>query len=726
MKNSSSAIKSQGAEHRHVRATPSSVRSAIVTGEVEHLRLQPLKHGFKYPCYWYVFELNEIQELFKHSLLLGYNRWRLSSIFDRDYLTEGNQPIKDKLLKYLNKHGYLGGVDGAPELELGEIYLVTSCRYLGHVFNPVSFYFCYNTEGDLAIVVAEINNTFEERHCYILDARVSQSGEPTGGSDEISQANERGLKKSSRARQVHGHYIFEATKQFHVSPFFKRQGTYKFRFADIRERLDIAIDLVDDSGKLFTSRMSGPLVPYSSSHHASVVLRFPLNALLTIPRIYWQAIQLFFRRRLPVIPKPNVASVHTIRAKPYSWFDQFAISLLRKRLKMLSGAQLRVIFPDGEVEEFGDNSVNERATIQLRNFEIFRKLVLRGGLAFGESYVAGDWDSPDLAALLRLILNQWSAFDERKLQVVYPIRAWQFFKHLLRSNSISKSRKNIGAHYDLGNQLFKTFLDPSLTYSSAVFKSAETSLEDAQTEKINRILDAARVGSGQHLLEIGSGWGALAIAAAKRGAKVTSITLSTEQLEYAKQRAANEGLSEQIEFKLIDYRHMTGKFDAIVSVEMIEAVGERYLPEYFNAFDRLLKPDGIAVIQAIVFPQPYYQAYRKRADWIQEYIFPGSHLPSFKAIVDSISKGSGLVVEAVSNYSLDYARTLAEWRLAFHKSSAELSGLGYDEKFQRTWDFYLASCEAEFATRWLQVMQITISHPNNQRLVSEDAQRVGY
>ena len=691
--------------------------STIITGKVMHQRVLPCNHGFEYPVYYYKFNLKELLDHKLDSAIFGYNKNKLVSIFDKDYLRNEAGNLKEKLISLFDSFSTDKELANIDYKNFKEIYLVTNCRYIGFVFNPVSFFLCYDQSSELSTIIVEINNTFEERHTYIL----------------------------TEPKKVNSKYIFQKEKCFHVSPFFSREGEYKFRFSDIREKLDIAIDLVqnyngDKNCTVFTSRLFGEIQKEVTTRNiVSVLVSYPVNALLTIPRIYWQAIRLYFQRRLPVFMKPDIISEKTIYARPYSWIDQISMKLTLSYLNKITIGRLSVIFPDNSIKHFGDhtnNQTKQTACLKLNNFNLFKRLIFNGSIGFGESYVDKDWDSPDLSSLLKIILNNWHAFDDKRLQLFKPIRILQYLKHLFRKNSLSKSKKNIAAHYDIGNDLFKSFLDPSLMYSSGVFNSAYTSLEDSQKNKISKIIEKAKLQPNDHVLEIGSGWGSFAIDAVKStNCKVTSITLSEEQLELARERAKESGVSDRVNFKLQDYRTINKKspkddsvekFDKIVSIEMIEAVGKEYLVEYFKTIDQSLKENGIAVIQAIIFPHTHYKEYCKRADWIQEYIFPGSHLPTFAKINEILEKYTSLIVDNVENFSVDYARTLAEWRETFTAQSDELKKIGYDEKFQRMWEYYLASCEAEFATRWLQVLQIVLVKPNNLSLAEIEAKKIGY
>ncbi len=348
-------------------------------------------------------------------------------------------------------------------------------------------------------------------------------------------------------------------------------------------------------------------------------------------------------------------------------------------------------------------------------------MVLNGGVGLGESFVAGEWSSVDLPGVMAILLEGLSPTAETQLHRFKLSRVAGRVWHWLRDNTITGSQKNIYAHYDLGNSLFSELLDPSMTYSSALYRSGAQSLQDAQTEKLHEIARKAQIRKGDHVLEIGTGWGSFAIVAARDfGARVTTTTISKEQYEVAVARIKAAGLSERVTVLLKDYRLLEGRFDKIVSIEMMEAIGEKFLPTFFAQCSKLLAPNGIMVVQVIAMLDSWYDEYRTRVDWIQKYIFPGSHLPSLGKLVQSMTASTDFVVEHLENIPHHYARTLASWRAALHARTNRLEELGYDLHFRRTFDYYFAVCEAEFGTRLLNLYQIVFTRPNNQLLIEQD------
>jgi cyclopropane-fatty-acyl-phospholipid synthase len=341
--------------------------------------------------------------------------------------------------------------------------------------------------------------------------------------------------------------------------------------------------------------------------------------------------------------------------------------------------------------------------------ELFTRLGADQLVGFGEAYLTGAWDAEDLAGFLAVLAADLPRLVPRPLQRLRSLVVRRPPRREL--SSIENSRDNIAHHYDLSNDLFELFLDPTLSYSSALFAGDE-SLEEAQVRKIERLLDRAEVGVGTRLLEIGSGWGELAMRAARRGATVTTITLSVEQKALAEERIAAAGLSDRISVELCDYRSVTGSYDAVVSVEMIEAVGWQYWPTYFETIDRVLAPGGKVAIQAITMPHGQMLKTRRTWTWINKYIFPGGFLPSVRAI-DEITRGrTSLWMAAPYSMGTSYAETLRRWDQAFLAASDRVRALGFDETFLRMWHFYLEYARAGFASGYLDVNQLVFERPS--------------
>ncbi|MDE2142796.1 MAG: class I SAM-dependent methyltransferase [Elusimicrobia bacterium] len=395
--------------------------------------------------------------------------------------------------------------------------------------------------------------------------------------------------------------------------------------------------------------------------------------------------------------------------------ERTGVAIVLSSLDKIRNGRLTMTLPDGTHRVFGDPESPVRADIRVRRAAFFKRVLLWGDVGFGEAYQAGDFETDDLTALIRLFIENGEAMEAENSRFALWGKIRNRLRHALNRNTPAGSRRNIYAHYDLGNEFFKLFLDPTMMYSCARFADGDT-LESAQLRKVNSILDKAGVGAGDHVLEIGSGWGSLAAEAVKRGARVTTLTISEKQFEHCRARFAREGIADRAEVRFCDYRVAEGRYDKIVSIEMIEAVGHEFLGTFFATCDRLLKPDGLVVIQGITIPDQRYEAYRRGCDWIQKHVFPGALLPSLTAMCDALTRNTNLVVDDVENIGVHYARTLREWRRALLAQGDRVKAQGFDDVFLRTWDYYFSYCEAGFATRTLGDVQLVLTRPNNKRL----------
>lgn len=400
--------------------------------------------------------------------------------------------------------------------------------------------------------------------------------------------------------------------------------------------------------------------------------------------------------------------------------DFFETMVLRFLGRMTKGS-LCVTLPSGKTVLFGDpHTVPVELTILSQAF--FKRVILFGGIGLGESFIDEQWKTNDLTALIKLlILNQddfLKAPNPWEGKFYDALRGINAFWHRLKPNTVSGSRKNIEAHYDLSNEFYSLILDPTMTYSSAYFTDEKQSLEEAQTRKYEALCRKLKLKPSDHVLEIGSGWGGFAVHAAREyGCRITTITISQAQFDYAKERFKREGLDNQIDIQLIDYRHVKGQFDKIVSIEMIEAVGHDFLDGYFQQCHDLLKKDGILALQMITIPDERYATYRKSADFIQKHIFPGSHLPSVQHVYTSVRKAGHLGLLHFEDLSPSYARTLAIWRDNLNaRREAVLKFRGFDPAFIRKWNYYFSYCEAAFASRNIGVAQVVFSHARNSNL----------
>ena len=386
----------------------------------------------------------------------------------------------------------------------------------------------------------------------------------------------------------------------------------------------------------------------------------------------------------------------------------------RELLRAFSKARYgRLTIADGEdTFSFEGPEAGPEAHITILNPQVWADVAFRGSVGSGEAYMAGYWVTSSLDQVTRFFVANNHLTDQMESGLTRLFRAVLAAAHWLNKNTVKGSKKNIEAHYDLGNQLFETFLDPTLMYSSALFSNESTDLHNASIEKLDHICRKLHLCPTDHVLEIGTGWGGFAIHAAENyGCKVTTTTISEEQYDHAVQLIHERGLSDQITVLKKDYRDLTGQYDKLVSIEMIEAVGHHYLDTYVNTLSERLKPNGLALIQAITIVEQRYQLAVKSVDFIKRYIFPGGFIPSVGSIMQSVGRSSDLRLLHLEDFASHYARTLAEWRKRFIAEKERILGLGYDERFCRMWEFYLAYCEGGFHERQLGLAQLILAKP---------------
>jgi cyclopropane-fatty-acyl-phospholipid synthase len=388
-----------------------------------------------------------------------------------------------------------------------------------------------------------------------------------------------------------------------------------------------------------------------------------------------------------------------------------APTVFRSALRVLSQSwaegALEIVLPGGRVMTVTGAQAGPTARLIVRDYRFMRRVMMSGAIGFAEGYVAGEWDTPDLPALLEVFsLN----FDRlQRLVAGRPLmRLAHGLMHAMRRNTRKGSRHNIHAHYDLGNRFYEAWLDPGMTYSSALFAAPGQSLAQGQEAKYAALAQSIGLESSHHVLEIGCGWGGFAeFAAARLGAQVTGVTISRAQHDYAAKRMFEQGLADRVRIELMDYRDVQGRFDRIASIEMFEAVGEAFWPTYFGKVRDLLRPGGRAGLQIITIQDELFEDYRRQADFIQKYIFPGGMLPSEARLQQELER-AGLSWQGVSRFGQDYARTLSEWAARFQESWKAIAPQGFDDRFRRLWLFYLGYCEAGFRTRRTDVIQLSL------------------
>ncbi|HUK61095.1 MAG TPA: cyclopropane-fatty-acyl-phospholipid synthase family protein [Stellaceae bacterium] len=382
--------------------------------------------------------------------------------------------------------------------------------------------------------------------------------------------------------------------------------------------------------------------------------------------------------------------------------DDFWSRILLRRLNGIAHGRLTLVTPGGAVLAFGHAGAEPSISLAIRHPRVARRLVFGGTIGFAESYMDGDWDCADLVGLVRLaVLNERALGLEADGSLA--TRVLERVRHALRRNTRAGSQRNIAYHYDLGNDFYALWLDRGMTYSSALFEDAHEALEAAQQRKYDRVAALAELAPGQSVLEIGCGWGGFAEEAARaHGCRVTALTLSRAQREYAEARTAHAGLADKVEIRIEDYRDARGRYDRIASIEMIEAIGHEHWPTYFARLHELLRPNGIAVLQAITIADERFESYRRCPDFIQRYIFPGGMLPA-PGVLKREAEGAGFAFVEGPRFAASYALTLALWQERFQAAWPRIAALGFDRRFKRMWEYYLAYCEAGFRSGTLDV-----------------------
>lgn len=395
--------------------------------------------------------------------------------------------------------------------------------------------------------------------------------------------------------------------------------------------------------------------------------------------------------------------------------DKICRNLMLSYLAKLQQGCIELV-EDHDKQLLGDPQADLRVTLTIIDPAFYQKLVLGGSVGAGESYIEGHWRTDNLTALVQIFARNMTLLDQlesgwaRISKPALKLLNWR------NRNSKAQSKKNISAHYDLGNSMYQLFLDASMMYSSAVYPSPDSSLAEAQQHKLKLICDRLQLKPSDHLMEIGTGWGSLAIFAAKNyGCRVTTTTISREQYDYAKTQIAAAGLEQQITLLFQDYRELTGQYDKLVSIEMIEAVGHEYLDGYFAKCSSLLKTDGLMLLQAITIADQRYEFYRREVDFIKKFVFPGGCLPSMLRMTQAAAQHTDLVIRQVQDIGLDYARTLADWCSNFMAARDAVHQLGFDDRFVRLWHFYLCYCEGGFLERATSAVHLVLSKPGHRQ-----------
>lgn len=414
---------------------------------------------------------------------------------------------------------------------------------------------------------------------------------------------------------------------------------------------------------------------------------------------------------------PTLPAVQPV-AHPYCMYESLVLSAFEK----MSNGHLLLELPGGVRKSIGMPGAAISAEIRVIDPLFFQRCVLYGDIGFGESYVDGEWETSSIERVIAwAIANVENApglsGSRIRSGLLNVLKGANRFRHWLRPNSLDVSRRNIAEHYDLGNDFYRLWLDSSMTYSSALYMERGQSLEMAQAQKYEALCRKLKLVPSDHVLEIGSGWGGFCTYAARQyGCRVTTITISEAQHAYAKARVETEGLANEIEVLLMDYRNVEGQFDKIVSIEMMEALGDKYLETYFAKIHQVLKPEGLVGLQYITVPDARHEELRKGVDWIQKHIFPGSLLLSVGRVNEALSRTGDLFLHHLEDFGASYAKTLHVWWERFNQHRDEVKALGFDDRFIRKWNYYLQYCEAGFASRNISVVQAIYTRPNNGTL----------
>lgn len=409
----------------------------------------------------------------------------------------------------------------------------------------------------------------------------------------------------------------------------------------------------------------------------------------------------------------SIQEIKLIDKSNKRWLDTVAKKSVHKFLGYLTIGRL-VIEEDGEVKEFGQkqHETDLIVNVKVHNPAVYSDVLFNGTVGSGESYMLGYWSTPDLLKMIRLMVLNMQVIEKMDNRFSALSKLSSLIYWFIKNNSKEGSRKNIGAHYDLGNDFFGLFLDPQMMYSAALYPTWESDLNEAAEYKLRNICEKLALKPTDHLLEIGTGWGGMAIYAAKHfGCKVTTTTISQQQYNHAKEWIAKEGLEDKIELLLKDYRELTGQYDKLVSIEMIEAVGHRHYSTYFKKCSSLLRDDGLMLIQAITIPDQRYKQAKNAVDFIQKYIFPGGCLPSHEVIAKNVAQQTDLQITAVDDMTAHYAKTLADWRIRFNSQLDAVKAQGFNSVFIRMWEFYLCYCEGGFTERVIGTSQFVFAKP---------------
>ena len=582
----------------------------------------------------------------------------------------------------------------------GPIRLLTQLRHFGVYFSPINVFYCFDQSETLTAMVAEVSNTpWNERHCYVLW--------------------EGNRLKQSATRYSH-------PKEFHVSPFMGMDSQYQWRIQPPSESLHLSLGCDRNEDRIFQAHLHLNRVPLTSGQVLRTMLRRPISAVHMLGAIYYQAFKLWMKKCQFLSPPPSLsgeqfangsnsrgAGGHVTAGRRSLVTAALQKSVFAKLDRIKDGA---ITIIDGSTNQsFGDPAADLHAVIRVHDGRFYRSIVFGGSVAAGESYRDGWWSCDNLVALIRIFARNMQTSSNLAGAWNSLIDISRKVAHRVNRNTRAGSRRNIAAHYDLSNEFYSLFLDETMTYSSGVFATPTSSLAEASIEKYDRICRKLNLRPADEILEIGTGWGGFAEhAALNYGCRVTTTTISGQQHEYARTRFRNRGIDDRVTLLQTDYRDLSGQYDKLVSIEMIEAVGHEFFDTFFRKCSSLLRPNGLFALQAITIPEQRYDQYCRSVDFIQKHIFPGGCLPSLGAMARSVGRVTDLQFAHVEDFCRHYARTLACWRDRFHSNMNQIRDLGISESFLRLWEFYFCYCEGAFREKQIGVSQLLLQKPANR------------
>ena len=636
----------------------------LIIGHTEHNRVNTNK--FKYPLYMLEVDTSQLKQL-NAKTLIGYNQTNLLSIHDSDFLYDNNKSIDEKIRPILKEYKRHQSIE--------KTILITIPRFIKKTFRPVNFFLSYDKHNELIGMIAEVTNTYKESYFYKVE-------------------------KNEQSKRI----IID--KEFHVSPFFEEKGSYEFNIIDNHNTFEVHMNYEIDGKKIFYANFVGKKYELTKKMIAKITIQYPLTCLLVYPRILYQAAILKFKKKLNHFSKPNLPKNNVLRHQPVTMFQNIVLKKLRNNGKKIKFGQCNITFPNIEPIHLGNKKNGIQANINVQSMSFLKSVQTSGEIGLGESYMKGEWTSNKPANVIAFMIENKKQLDKSFNGVFYKTIS-NIIKHRKKHNSKKNSKKNIQEHYDLGNDFYKLFLDNTMIYSSGLFKNKKDTLEDSQKQKVDTLISKLNIKENDHVLEIGSGWGYTALTLAQQyKCKVTTITLSHEQKKYTEELIKKNNCDHLITVKIEDYRTVKGEFDAIISIEMIEAVGHKYLSNYFEVCNNRLKKNGVLAIQAITYPDKYYKHYNNGTDFIRKHIFPGGHLPSLEIIKKIINKHTQLDEFNKLNIAQSYATTLTHWRDSLLSKKDQLYKMGFSDAFINKWDYYFAYCEAAFSTDYLGCYQL--------------------